>query len=209
MGTSLRRRRMETALIAGLVAGVISLLGLLVNIHLARQSRIATEKNLRDKLLLDVSAEGEGKLREFIAQGERVRIRCWEMMGQFTMLADSPSESGINLEAFQTSASSLHQQTNLFLDSWSDVKASLPEGISRHCRTLRHECRTELENIVLNCRRACDLVQQNSPEAERLAAIVGNARLSLTVVLQKLDELISVVCGIRRKVLSEIAEGTQ
>jgi hypothetical protein len=158
----------------------------------------------RQKLLLDLSAQGEGKLREFIAQGERLRIRCWDMMGQLAILVDPPGEHKLDLDAFQASASSFHNQITLFLDSWSEVKANLSEGLSRYFRALRHECRKELEMIDITCRAAFELARQDSAETERLAEAVANASQSLNTVLQKLDKLISMASDMRQRVIQDI-----
>lgn len=196
---------METALIAGLVATIVSLIGLLVNIHIARQARIATENNLRTQLLLELSAESEASLREFIVQGERLRIKCWNLMGLFVMILD-PKVSSINdPDAFQKSVSQFHKQTGDFLDSWSTVKATLPEGLSQHFRTLRHECRTELSSIHESSYFLLELADSDGINSDQFWEYAIGSRQSLSTVLNKLDELISMASSVRKGLLEDMA----
>ena len=190
---------MEAAIVSALVAAFVSLMGILVNIHIARKSRIAAENNLRVQYSLDRVAKEETYILDFISHGEKLRIRCWDLMGQISFLLDD-EDIDDKLSDFITSFNLFFTQSDTFLDSWANVKAVIPKGATNHFRIVRHECRTLLITIDAQCKILINLTKDDA-EQSVIVEQAKKIRESLDSVNKKLDNLLNMASSFRTQLL--------
>ncbi len=81
---------MEKILIPAFIAGVISLIGFLVNMHIARKGH--KENATIKKLLIRLKTEESSiaLIRNNIVKTELVRVHCWGIITQFNSLLHIP-----------------------------------------------------------------------------------------------------------------------
>lgn len=140
---------MEAIVVAALVAGAVSLLGVAANVYIARRSaRTAVglaimQKRLEDnyRVLLQV--------RELEAETERLRVAGWYVIASLARLR----EAGVSAEGVQAlveqSVDLFSTRAQTFLDSWASVKPDIPPDLVEYPASLRHECRARLDNTIL------------------------------------------------------------
>jgi hypothetical protein len=187
----------EAPLLASLIAAGVSVASVLANLYIARKSRQSTLEALQIKAALDRAAESEKAIKEIEVEGERLRIRCWEMIAlsqRFWSGSNSPLRG--REKEYAEAADQFARQAHTFLDKWAQAKTDFPPAIVDYLRSIRHECRHRIDVIqtlsatVVNDRRA--LEKGRCSEFTRM----------LEDLLRLLDSYISAVSTVRRGLLN-------
>src|SRR5713101_7310426 len=73
--------QMEPTVIAASIAAGVSVASVLVNFYIARMFRRTTIAALHVKATLDRADVTNKAIKEIEVEGEKLRIRCWELIG--------------------------------------------------------------------------------------------------------------------------------
>jgi len=184
----------ETALIAALVAGTVSLIGLLAQLQLGRMSRLTSrEQPLRELERAELLAMAEG-LRRLHRETELLRIQVWRVLGRIDLEVHAQLANEIG--ALEAAITEFDTQGERFLAAWADAKTAFPSGIVLSIRELRHQCRHKLHAVVLTLREYSHRLQKQRnaghAEAQRLADLSFALTAALRDLLHELDEFSSV-----------------
>jgi hypothetical protein len=208
---------METILIAALVAGFVSLLGVIANLYIARQTRRATIVQSKLQAVASMVSESDTALKDFIAEAERLRICCWEVLGRLDSLKHSDGDdvfkplidsNGILRDAIYT----FSEGTRVFAKSWAPVKGDIPRGIEIYLRSTRHHCLNESRLVVELMERLLMAHEQKNEtnvatkEQDYLKKkwdYLKRSEESLHRLLDALDRLISLMRTVRESGMEE------
>lgn len=199
---------METAIIAGLVAALVSALGLLVNLRIARDSRRANELQLRLQAALKDKEEAIKEIKLYTETVEGFRSACWQVMAQLMLQErQNPDEiSDIDRKVSDNAFQTFEAQAKIFFDSWAKIKADvshLEEPSVTYARALRHECKNMAADISVFLRsKKHELGNAQFPEADR-----KNLKAKTTLLLHRLDDLFTVVNDMRNRIITEVMVG--
>ena len=199
---------MDSAIIAALVAGVVSLAGVLTNLYIARQTRrAALLQSQLQSLAPDVSKSSE-LLKTFIAEAERVRICCWSLLGHLEYLrrvrnaSDTLEPLKSDTKEFEEAIDKLYRGTKVFEESWAPVKGEIPQGIEIYIRSHRHNCLNIIrvaENEIIRLMRELEKDEKGLKAREAIARSEG----SLHEFLTSLDRLISLIKSVNERNINE------
>ena len=138
--------QLQVAVLAGVVALVVSCITAFVQLQVSKRSREATVWLAdRDKATAQEFASG-GAFNALVQSGVTLRNRCWELAAQLRAMVDEPAIDGARLVELETE---LHGQVRTFLDTWGSV-ANLPDvDLLPALRQSRHHCMTELDTVFV------------------------------------------------------------
>ncbi len=77
---------MNPVLVAALVAGIVSLAGVLANLYIAGQARRTTLLQMKMQVLATHASQSSQLIKTLITETERVRISCWNLLGHLHQL---------------------------------------------------------------------------------------------------------------------------
>ncbi|MGD0682548.1 MAG: hypothetical protein ABR990_10890 [Terracidiphilus sp.] len=181
---------MEPAIVVGVIAAVVSVFSVVANVNIARKTRQSAVDALRFKARLDREEEIDKVIKEIEIEGERLRIRSWELIhycDSREILKGSKSRFPALTEEFSV-------QARHFIDSWASVKSELPSTELNILRRLRHECWHYLQNISVMSQT---LISDKQIDQAHIKNYVG----SLNTLLELIDNFTRIVCKVRRRML--------
>src|ERR1043165_9000457 len=117
---------METAIIAALVAGGVSLIGLLVNMRIAKETRRGALTQMRFASALKFAEDAVRELKTFCSQIERFRIFCWRITTDIEAWEINPAGSP-GLAALADRRDTFMEQFHTFFDAWASVRSDVPD----------------------------------------------------------------------------------
>jgi hypothetical protein len=199
---------MDSVIIAALVAGIISLAGVLANLYIARQTRRAALLHFQLQSLAPHVSKSSEQLKSFIAEAERVRICCWSLLGHIEYLQRQRNSSDTyeplknDTKAFEEAVAKLYQGTRTFEESWAPVKGEIPQGIERYIRSHRHNCLNMIRAADSTIRMLVLQLEKNDKGLKAREAINRSEEI-LHEVLTSLDRLISLVKSVNERNMNE------
>jgi hypothetical protein len=182
---------MEAALISAAIAAIVSILGVLANIRIARATRQSVVDRERVAAAIAETRDSIAHLRTYTADIERLRIAVSMVMmslGPHPMLPDQLDKHTIALE----------DQFHEFFRSWAEVKSEVPSLHIEYVRMCRHDCRNAVDAFidVLRDYRASD-------DCEAQAREYRNLQEAFMRFCYKEDQLHAVVTSIRNEKLEQ------
>ena len=189
---------MEATIIAALVAGAVSLVGLLVNLHIAKRSREAVQIQVAAAAKVATAQEAVKYLRKFTVDIEKLRAEGWlfrmaldqELLG--SIIAESPDKLWERANAFE-------EEFLKFFRNWAEVKTEVPKTQIDTIRLIRHDCKNTAQDVV---EKIVDVktkyYNKLIPEDER-----KSIKDLLSSLLSKLDVLFNRVNNIKNDKLTD------
>ena len=194
---------METAIIAALVAGAVTLVGLLVNLHIARQTRKATADQLRLGIALKAGEETVSELKAYARQAELMRIACWEIWAKAhsASMGRRPVE---NMKELAQLGESFNEKYSQFFSSWAEVKSEVPPWYVEVLRVLRHEAKHRSHSILDRLYELQSLLQKNQITQNRARKHTEDILREVESLLQLLDKVFSIVQNVKTEVIVDL-----
>jgi hypothetical protein len=175
---------MDSTVSAALVAGAVSVVGVAINLWIARQTRRAAEAQARLTAQLQQDSEIRRDFRNLEREGEMLRIRLQRLLPLLERHSVDTRQAPLDRGAFKE----VLQQADLFADSWAPVKMEIPVEVEGFLRELRHECIDVIRT---------GLVAMMIPR-EWSARDTRTALFSIKTLLPSLDLFIKCASTIRR-----------
>lgn len=192
----------QNVAIAGISAAV-SLASVAANLYISRKARQSNLELEAAKAALKRSESAASAIKDLEVEGERLRMRCWELIGLCEVARKRREhDEPVPRTVFGVTSSSFARQADAFLDKWAFVKTDLPTGIVEILRGVRHDCRREIAtvDIVLGTNQTNGGLEPE--QAERLG-------LTLRHLLAGVDRFIEIVSAVRRTTaLNEASKGS-
>jgi hypothetical protein len=197
---------METVIVAALVSGLVSLVGLLVNLRVAREQSRTTESMPSRESIARVLDSQLSALRSFATEGERLRIRMWDLLGRMSGARHMEALFPSDIQDIGAKWDALREQAVRFDESWAEIKSDIPQGVQMYIRALRHECREEVADIGQKLSRVVKSDQAANAGEDRFAAlssVLAELENDTKSVLAKLDTLIQIAGDFRARLIAE------
>lgn len=191
---------MEPAIIAALVAGGVSLVGIIINLLIARQARQATRDQVRLGAAIRAGEEAAKALAAQTAEVERFRIACWELDESLQELTASP---GFARRKLTRAAEQFKAQYALFMDSWAVAKGEVPQSQLLDIRGLRHQCKNLALRVASSLDYLIDEVSDGKVGKE-IPRRIGDLELQLEELLVVLDMFFARVNSVRLQRFAEV-----
>ena len=197
---------MTEVIIPAIVAVTVSILGLLVNLHIAKKTRYSARAQLRFSAGLKAAEECIRDLKQYASEAEKVRIACW----QIWLSCDDVRRRGLSDDVavrLTERISQLREQNNRFFALWAQVKPDIRGGELLSLRKLRHESRTQLQALLGATDRILDA--HSHPESETLSeASIQDIQDNLRQILNTLDRIFSDINERRNKIIFTLVTGS-
>lgn len=189
---------MESAVVAAIVAGSVSLVSVLANIYIAYQVRKTAMLQPKIQAMISKTSETDSLLKAYAVEIERLRIRCWNLLGYIHDVRLNPNQSS-TYTGLKTAIPAFIDSVNIFENAWALVKGEIPQGIILYIRNVRHDCLDDIVIVVSYMKMALpaldDRPESTAPEEMMQGFNVSEKRLKDALI--KLDDLISLVRAIR------------
>jgi hypothetical protein len=176
---------MDSAAVTAVIAASLSIVSVAANLYIARAARQGAVDALKLKARLDHDQLVDKVIKEIDVEGERLRIRAWELIA----CCQSASDEG--QEQLQALIEAFARQAGEFLDRWAPAKDELPLTMLEILRVLRHDCRKEIETVRALGRRIASEIQLTP-------SIPGAFIETLIRLLEKIDNFTSKISQLRR-----------
>jgi signal transduction histidine kinase len=179
---------MESTVIISAVAVGVSILSVAANVYIASRSRKTSLEVLTVKADLDRTDAAYKSIKQVEVEGERLRIRCWNLVHRFELWVGSEQES----RGLDDAVQALEQQEHSFIESWADSKTDFPYIVAWQLQRMRHEIRNSINRVYTLAaicrsdktrRRLSELekgVEQLLGELDRFIITISLIRKSLT-----------------------------
>lgn len=132
---------LHAVLIPALVAGVVSLVGLGVNLLIARESHKSQRSLEAFKVLLGYWSETITESTGFVEKAERLRVECWRLVSQLEAFGNAGGEVEPAVKNVVNAMTELDEQ-------WVKLKACLGQSpYVGYIREARHNCRRSIETL--------------------------------------------------------------
>jgi hypothetical protein len=189
---------LESAIIAAIVAGVVSLIGCMVNLKIAREQRKGLEDQVRLAAAMKYAEEKVKLIKKYCMEAERLRVRCWELIPcvRTAISKGEITSVGEPFERFQ-------DQFRNFLISWAEVKGDIPEAPLRYIRFLRHECKNHGESIEHDLIELFNQVEMEGCQKMKIKPVLEDILKELDLMLRALDNVFSVINVIRDDTIND------
>jgi hypothetical protein len=199
----------ETLLVSAAVAGVVSLLGLVLNLALAGRLRRAAADQLRFSAALRQAERSIQEIRGFTGEADKLRRACWQMLTDVCALQKSRQDNQELVGLLKHEHGFAEACTALF-QSFAIVQAGVPETAVTSLRDLRQQCRTEAEE-VLRSLAECRALAKHQSRTVSFDELLYNLRLRLENLLTTLDRLSFTVIMARDTILVDawVGQGRQ
>lgn len=198
---------MEPAIIAALVAGGVSVAGLIAQFILAKQTRITQREQIAGTAQIEISKDVVSGMRALENETESLRILAWQSI---TIIDDAEgldtSLPGDSLNRLTSCLNKLSSDGSEFLQSWANVKYDIHEEYDDYLRRRRHECRHLLAGVgaVAECIQR-DIEQ--APDSLNTDRYVRDAKHYLEQLLFHLDHFGRGVAAVRHQLIQSAAIG--
>jgi hypothetical protein len=170
-----------------LVAAGVSLIGVLVNLTVARKVRAASADLLRFRAALKEAERSIREIKAFCSEAEKLRDACWQVL---TAVCGLQKHRDDNQELLTLSehehpfANACHS----FFQAFAIVQAGIPDSTVSSIRDLRQQCKAEAEEILRALNELPALIRR-APRAVSFDDTLYSLRLRLENLLSNLDRL--------------------
>jgi len=198
---------MGSVLIAAIISASISLIGFIINLFIAKETRRSTMDSIKFSLAIKSKENILNEIKKLCTETEKMRITCWNVI-MFLQKYKSQScfrDNQVNdyINEIIKLKKSFSEQFSIFFESWSTVKGTIPEDITLIISFLRHETK----NIVLVVCNYLDILEHdlNSVEnrGERTMQIMTVLNTNLNNLPSKLDTIFSRANDVRNNMIIE------
>lgn len=185
---------MESAIIAATVAALVSLVGMLVNLRIAREGRQAAADAARMNAALAETRASLAQMRKYAADIERLRSTAG-------LLMLSLESHGIMTERFEEFSKAFENAFYDFFRSWDETKSEMDDVYVTFVRMYRHSCKNAAQDVLEQLRAfresTGDARKQEARKLDRL----------FYAFQTKLDEMYSLVRNAKNERLEELLLG--
>lgn len=195
---------MEPAIVAALVAGVVSLAGILINLVIAKQAREANRDQIRLGAAIRAGEEAVKALAAQTVEVERLRIACWDIHGLLQELeeADSALQSEFFLRKLASAAEGFEERYGTFVNFWAEAKGEVPQPQVVYLRSLRHQCKNVALTISSELHFLPDLAKKE--KGRDILGAIRRIELNIERLLEMLDKLFSAVNSVRAQRIESV-----
>ena len=179
---------------AALIAGVISLIGMLVSAFIAfRTMRVSRTQTVLVEWLKE-QREAVSRIRSYAAEVEELRSRCWVVAVSLDLFLKTKQDR--NGVLFLRNAN-LGDAFSKYWDKWSQVKPDIVEGWRLDLlRMARHETKTK--GIIAHEKLHVFVkLLEAQPDSPELIDRAEQLRADLHELITDLDKLYRLVCDER------------
>jgi hypothetical protein len=200
----------ESAVIAAIVAVLVSFLTQGVQLWIARRSRVSIEAAPARQLLSDERKAQLATIKQIQGETENLRLHIWTLQGFIERGRLSKSD----IASLAETVSALRHSVGDFGRNWGQVKFDFPASIQGRMRRLWHELRLPfqvLEGIQAAIRRLEGAQPESQhdesrlPDTEGLFENLRAADKTLRYVLQQLREFSELLAVAKSYLLGDLA----
>jgi hypothetical protein len=128
---------MEAAVIAALVAGAVSLVGFLVNLRIAKETRRSAREQPSIAASVRLAEDAISELKGYARQTELLRSACWDLWTKARY-----ATSLVDYEALEKSVVRFDGAWEEYFNAWANVKPTVNNETDLELvQKLRHETR--------------------------------------------------------------------
>jgi hypothetical protein len=199
---------MDVAIVVALVAGLVSLISVIANIYIAHQAKKATMLQLKLQAVISRTSEVDTLLKTYIADTERLRISIWDLLGHLNEIGLNDNFAASH-EYLKNAHLAFIERAYTFETAWALVKGEMPQGIVHYVRLIRHICRSDIASAQANMKEILSILEGQSewkPSTEAINCI-KRSKSDLKVLLQKLDDLISLIKSVQENITEGLTVG--
>lgn len=144
---------MSSELMSGIIAGIVSLVGIIVTIIVSRMSVRSAFQNELVKSGLQKQIEMEARLRGYIVEVEGVRIALWSII-HYCNIGQDHIDNEIELdhawvETFKKTAIPLTDKQLQMREAWASIKMdAVPHPATAEYREFQHKCLGAIIQLV-------------------------------------------------------------
>jgi len=189
----------DTIILSATVAGIVSLVGLGLNLALARRLRRAAADQLRFTAALRQAERSIQEIRGFTGQADKLRRACWDLLTAVCDLQKSRQDNQELVGLLKHENAFAEGCTGLF-QSFAIVQAGVPDTAVTSLRDLRQQCKTEAEEVLRTMVELRALSRHHS-KLVSYDDLLYNLRLRLENLLSTLDRLSFTVLMARDTIL--------
>ena len=202
---------METAIIAGLVAGVISLIGFLVNIHISRKTIEANRLQLSYISAVKIVENSIKSIVDFNKETELLRIECWTMLGKLQVYSHPANLTETDPTLILNSLDDFENQQTIFSKKWSEIKGDIPDDIITVLREKRHKSRHNFTRLSYSISEFVQLLKKigknkNIQEIKEIIEVCEKIMGDIRRLLKDLDELYSIINTIKNNKIERLLD---
>lgn len=190
---------MDPLLVSAAVAGAVSLVGLAVNLAVARGLRRSAADQLRFSAALKQAEKSIGEIRSFTGEADKLRSAGWRLLTDVCALQKSRQDNQ-ELLGLLRHETSFAEGCAGFFQAFTIIQAGIPDTAIASLRDLRQQCKVEAEEVL---RRLADLrgLARHMPRSVSFDDTLYNLRLRLENLLSTLDRLSFTVLMARDTIL--------
>jgi hypothetical protein len=200
---------MNPILISVIISGSISLIGIVINLFIAKEQRRSELTKLKISSSLKFKEINITELNKYCTETEKLRIACWNLKIYLQNLYDDCSSCNLDKikdspdNEFRRNKDNLLKQFEVFFKSWATIKGSFQSDDI--LRTIRHSAKTycasidsTLDNFERNLSK--ETKYDISSLKERIARINGE----IEELLRLLDNIFSYVNNFRNNMILDL-----
>ena len=190
---------MDPIVVSAAVAGAVSLVGLTINLAVARRLRRAATDQLRFSAALRQAESSIREIRSFTGEADKLRSACWHLLTDVCALQKSRQDNQELLGLLKHEAE-FGEGCAAFFQAFAIIQAGIPDTAITSLRDLRQQCKAEAEE-VLRTMNDLHALTRHVPRAVSFDDTLYNLRLRLENLLSTLDRLSSTVLMARDSIL--------
>ncbi len=189
----------ETIILSAAVAGIVSSVGLALNLMLSQRLRRAAADQLRFTTALRQAERSIQEIRAFTTEADKLRGAGWQLLTDVCALQKSRQDNQ-ELLGLLKHENPFAEACTAFFQSFAIVQAGVPDTAITSLRDLRQQCKTEAEEVL---RSLAELraVSRHPSRSVSYDDILYNLRLRLENLLSTLDRLSFTVLMARDTIL--------
>lgn len=130
---------MSPILAAALVAGAVSLTGVLVSVYLARRAHEAAQNQTRLSAKLNLDHAAVVALKAYAREVEKARVVTWRIRSEAGVILERPVYLN-SVNPLREIHTQVKEQYERMFESWADVKLDVPAAAMQFLRAMRHDC---------------------------------------------------------------------
>lgn len=200
---------MDDKLLAALVAGIISFVGIVINLYITHVNRKEAIKQLKLASGLKNNESTLTAFTRFCKEIEQLRIICCQLIARINQLTGSDSliERDYLKDNEYIGVSELkntfNSQFNLFFEAWAEVKIELPEHLKEMISIFIHSSKNRQACIHLRLRNYLILIEENSNNIDQL--LDSSSLISqLNNLIKELENLYEICSSKRNSIVADL-----
>lgn len=196
---------MNTAIIAAIVAGIISLIGFLVNIYISREARKNTISQITIASRLKDGENSIFDMKQFLSASENLRFTCVRLLKILTN-DEHDSEDDVQLELLSEFADAYQTQQKSLFDAWFKIIMEIRNPVTLNLGTLMHDG----NNICAAVSGYLSLLLLDLERQDESCRKIMNKRYrvslskSLHLLIRNLEQLNSLMISERDELMREL-----